>query len=126
MSNTKKIEISSLNVKGLRGNFLYSKYLALVSSITFFCELWTRPNENETREVKFNNLKELNTDFEDRTFKSFSFSVSYLDKDVVKMKELFPLYSIVNQHRLSHAEWTTISQKYKKNTQNLATNTNQI
>ena len=39
------ISISSLNVKGLRGNFLYSKYLSLVSSVSFFCELWTRPNE---------------------------------------------------------------------------------
>jgi hypothetical protein len=112
--------------------YIYLGKLAMsanIDSVSSFLERQFKSvkfNENETREVKFNNLKELNTDFEDRTFKSFSFSVSYLDKDVVKMKELFPLYSIVNQHRLSHAEWTTISQKYKKNTQNLATNTNQI
>ena len=42
------------------------------------------------------------------------------------MKELFPLYSIVNQHKLSHAEWTAITQKYKNNTQNSANNSNQI
>ena len=45
MSKLKNVVISSLNVKGLRGNFLYSKYLALASSIVFFCELWTKPNE---------------------------------------------------------------------------------
>ena len=41
--NNHKISISSLNVKGLRGNLIFSKYLSLSSSITFFCELWTRP-----------------------------------------------------------------------------------
>ena len=39
------VSISSFNVKGLRGNFLYSKYLSSLSSIVFLCELWTRPNE---------------------------------------------------------------------------------
>jgi hypothetical protein len=82
--------------------------------------------ENETREVKISNLKELNENFLDRTFKSFSFSVSVLDKEIVKMKDLFPLYSIVNQHRLSHAEWTAITQKFKNNRQNFATSSNQV
>ena len=45
INNHKKVSISSLNVKGLRGNLVYSKYLSLISSISFFCELWTRPNE---------------------------------------------------------------------------------
>ena len=45
INNHKKVSISSLNVKGLRGNLIYSKYLSLISSISFFCELWTRPNE---------------------------------------------------------------------------------
>ena len=45
MSKLKNVIISSLNVKGLRGNFLYSKYLALASSVVFYCELWTKPNE---------------------------------------------------------------------------------
>jgi hypothetical protein len=83
-------------------------------------------NENETREVKISNLKELNEHFDDRTFKSFSFSVSVLDKEIVKMKDLFPLYSIVNQHRLSHAEWTAITQKFKNNRHNFATTSNQV
>ena len=75
---------------------------------------------------QFSNLKELNEHFVDRTFKSFSFSVSVLDKKIVNMKELFPLYSIVNQHKLSHAEWTAITQKFKNNnTQNFATYSNQ-
>ena len=83
-------------------------------------------NENETREVKISNLKELNENFVDRTFKSFSFSVSVLDKEIVKMKDLFPLYSIVNQHRLSHAEWTAITQKFTNNRHNFATTSNQV
>ena len=82
-------------------------------------------NENQSREVKFYNLKELNTELEERSYKSFSFSVSYLDKDIIKMKELWPLYSIVNRYKLSSAEWNTISEKFKKNSLNNAkTNTN--
>ena len=78
-------------------------------------------SDNDTRNVKFSNLKELNENFVDRSFKSFSFSVSFLDKEIVKMKELFPLHSIVNQHKLSYAAWTAITQKYKNNPQNVAT-----
>ena len=78
-------------------------------------------SDNDTRDVKFSNLKELNENFVDRSFKSFSFSVSFLDKEIVKMKELFPLHSIVNQHKLSYAAWTAITQKYKNNPQNVAT-----
>ena len=44
-NNQNKISISALNVKGLRGNFNYSKYLSSISNIVFLCELWTRPNE---------------------------------------------------------------------------------
>ena len=45
MNNYQEVSISSLNVKGLKGNFTYSKYLSLNSNITFLCELWTKPNE---------------------------------------------------------------------------------
>ncbi len=67
-----------------------------------------------TRDVKYDNLKELNTDKENRTFKSFSFSVGYLDKDIIDNKSLWPLYSIVNKFKMSHAEWTKISEKFNK------------
>ena len=60
MSKSKNIVITSLNVKGLRGNFLYSKYLSLASSIIFLCELWTKPNE-------VNLIKEI-ANFSDKNF----------------------------------------------------------
>ena len=45
-ANKQSISISSLNVKGLKGNFCSnSKYLSQNSCITFLCELWTKPNE---------------------------------------------------------------------------------
>ena len=44
-SKYQQVSISSLNVKGLRGNFIYSDFLSLTSNITFLCELWTKPNE---------------------------------------------------------------------------------
>ena len=40
-------------------------------------------DDDNTRDVKYDNLKEINTDKENRTFKSFSFSVSVLDKDII-------------------------------------------
>ena len=67
-----------------------------------------------TRDVKYDNLKELNTDKENRTFKSFSFSVGYIIKDIIDNKSLWPLYSIVNKFKMSHAEWTKISEKFNK------------
>ncbi len=71
-------------------------------------------DDDNTRDVKYDNLKEINTDKENRTFKSFSFSVSVLDKDIIDNKSLWPLYSIVNKFKLSHAEWTKISEKFNK------------
>ena len=43
--NQEEVSVSSLNVKGLKGNFSYCEYLSQSSNITFFCELWTKPNE---------------------------------------------------------------------------------
>ena len=45
MNSKNRISISSFNVKGLRGNLIYSKFLPQISNICFFSELWTRPNE---------------------------------------------------------------------------------
>ena len=43
--NSSGVAISSLNVKGLKGNFLYTKYLSQSSSLVFLSELWTKPND---------------------------------------------------------------------------------
>ena len=37
-----------------------------------------------------------------------------LDKDIIDNKSLWPLYSIVNKFKMSHAEWTKISEKFNK------------
>ena len=55
INNHKKVSISSLNVKGLRGNFNYSKYLSSISNIVFLCELWTRPNDVDLIKDIYNN-----------------------------------------------------------------------
>ena len=70
--------------------------------------------ENIIKEVKYDNLKELNMEKSDRSFKSFSFSVNYLDKDIIKLKSIWSLYSIVNKYKLSLAEWTSITDKSKR------------
>lgn len=43
--NSNRVIFSSLNVKGLKGNFSYTKYLSQVSSLVFLCELWTKPTD---------------------------------------------------------------------------------
>ena len=78
-------------------------------------------DDNNIRDVVYDNVKELNTENPGRSYKSFSFSVNYLDKDIIKLKSLWPMYSIVNKYKLSHAEWTTISEKFKKSSLNRAT-----
>ena len=87
--------------------------------------------ENITREVKYENLKELNAEKSDRSYRSFSFSVNYLDKDIINLKSLWPLYSIVNKYKLSLAEWTSITEKSKRTSlhrasPNVATNGNSV
>ena len=39
------ISISSLNVKGIKGNLHYSRYLSQISNIVFLSETWSRPND---------------------------------------------------------------------------------
>ena len=68
---------------------------------------------NSVREIKFSNLKELNADKPDRSYKSFTFSVGYLDKDIIEKKELWPLYSVVNKYKMPYAEWLVMSEKFK-------------
>ena len=56
--NQEEVSVSFLNVKGLKGNFSYCKYLSLSSNITFFCELLTKPNEvNLIKDLALNSNK---------------------------------------------------------------------
>ena len=61
--------------------------------------------------IKFDNLKELNSTATDRTFKSFSFSVDYLNRNIIEDKELWPCGSIINIHKLPYDEWLIIAKK---------------
>ena len=42
---SKRVNISSLNVKGLKGNLSYTRYLSQCSNVVFLSELWTKPND---------------------------------------------------------------------------------
>ena len=42
---SKRVNISSLNVKGLKGNLSYTRYLSRCSNVVFLTELWTKPND---------------------------------------------------------------------------------
>ena len=46
-----------------------------------------------TKEIKFNNLKELNTEYEERSYRSFVFSVGYLDRGIIENKALWQALS---------------------------------
>ena len=69
------------------------------------------------KKVEFKDLKELNSDNNDRTYKSFVFSVGFLDKEIVNNKALWPLYSVVNKYKLPKAEWLKLAEKFKNKNQ---------
>ena len=66
-----KVSISTLNVKNIKSNFLYSKFLTDMSNIVFFNELWLKPNE-------INHLKDLT--LEKRKKILFQSDMTYLNK----------------------------------------------
>ena len=68
---------------------------------------------DQEKKISYSNFKELNTNLKDRTYRSFTFSVGYLDKNIVNNKDIWPLYSIVNKYKLPKVEWLTLSEKYK-------------
>ena len=41
----KNVNFSSLNCKGLKGNLIYSQFLAGISDLVYFNETWTYPND---------------------------------------------------------------------------------
>lgn len=43
--NKKKVSLSCLNCKNLKGNFVYAQYLTEISNIIYLNELWTKKNE---------------------------------------------------------------------------------
>jgi hypothetical protein len=47
MSNKiiKTINFSSLNCKNLKGNLIYSQFIAETSDLSYYCETWTYPND---------------------------------------------------------------------------------
>jgi hypothetical protein len=66
--------------------------------------------------IEFDDFIELNKDMPEKKFKSFKFSIGYLDKDVINDKARWPKYTIVNKYKLSKTEWDTISAKFKDKT----------
>ena len=55
-----KVSVTSLNVKNLRSNFLYPDYLASISNICYFNELWLKNNQvNYLKDICLNKNKNL-------------------------------------------------------------------
>ena len=83
-----RISLSALNVKGLKGNILYSKYLTQCSNIIFFSELWTRPNEiNLIQELSKESIK---NSYTNQTLTTITLGVDLLVANVgFLMKTLF-------------------------------------
>ena len=74
--------------------------------------------------VKINNFEELCKENSERSFKSFKFSVDYLDKDIIDQKQLWPRNSVVSKFKLPYAEWLVIAKRIeerKKKIENLTT-----
>ena len=60
----------------------------------------------------------------ERSFKSFKFSVDFLDKDIIDQKQLWPRNSVVSKFKLPYAEWLVIAKRIeerKKKIENLTT-----
>ena len=64
--------------------------------------------------VKISNLAEINNDKPDRSFKSFKFSVDYLDKSIIDNKALWPRNSVVSKHKLPYDEWQEIAKRIEE------------
>ena len=63
--------------------------------------------------IKFNNLKEINSDKENRSFKSFVFSIGYLSKDIINDKSKWPIYTVVNHYRQPYQQRLAYLEKHK-------------
>ena len=71
--------------------------------------------------ITYDDFAEINENDPNRKFKSFKFSIGYLDKSIIDNKEIWPRYSIVNKFKLSLAEWQKISSTFKKKTDSMLT-----
>ena len=69
---------------------------------------------NTFKNVKINGLEELNSENEQRSFKSFKFSVDYLDKNILDNKELWPRNSVVTKFKLPLEQWQEIVKKIEE------------
>ena len=70
--------------------------------------------KNTFPNVKINNLTEINSEKENRSFKSFKFSVDYLDKSIIDNKNAWPRGSIVSKYRLSYSMTSNSSENRRK------------
>ena len=75
--------------------------------------------------IQYDDFVEINENDPNRKFKSFKFSIGYLDKEIINNKDIWPRYSIVNKFKLSLEEWKKISANSSKKSNNTtALNTN--
>ena len=65
-------------------------------------------------EIKFFNLKQINTVH--NNFKSFCFSIDYLDREIIKNKEIWPRGLVVNRLINKKSTASTSSQATNENT----------
>ena len=82
-------------------------------SMTETLESVERCLKNILGNIKFNNLKELNSDKENRSFKSFVFSIGYLSKDIINDKSKWPIYTVVNHYRQPYQQRLAYLEKHK-------------
>ena len=68
--------------------------------------------------IQYEDFIELNGNSNDRKFKSFKFSIGYLDKEIINYKSKWPKYTIINKYKCSKTEWEKISTKFKDKTAN--------
>ena len=68
--------------------------------------------------IQYEDFIELNGNSNDRKFKSFKFSIGYLDKEIINDKSKWPKYTIINKYKCSKTEWEKISTKFKDKTAN--------
>ena len=78
---------------------------------------------NTFNNIKINNLAELNNNKEDRSFKSFKFSVDFLDKSIIDDKTLWPRNSVVTKYKLPYEEWQEIAKKIEEKKKKTSTAT---
>ena len=102
---------------------------SLIEQIVYFGNININATTEEVKKelqrilngITYDDFAEINENDPNRKFKSFKFSIGYLDKSIIDNKEIWPRYSIVNKFKLSLAEWQKISSTFKKKTDSMLT-----